>query len=220
MRINKWHLSVAAALFVFFSYLGYREFFFDDTASAKAAIQQDLAKIALPSTPTDAKPAEYYGNKRAEIALQEYAKNVVEVPRGCNCGPEVDKYTQSSPGQWCTSFASWIANEAGSPLIDAHTKDWRISNSRIFTENLKLNGTFYTADEIMAQGLKPRIGDFVVFWRGNLEDNLGHIDVVVKVNDDGSAGLIGGNIRDRIAYREDFPFLHSYGFLGFGRPEK
>jgi hypothetical protein len=217
MRINKWHIAAIIVLVSFFGYLAYNAFIFDDTASAKNEIQQEIA--AMPVTEIK-KSAEYYGHKRAEIALQEYSKDVTEVPRGCNCGPEIDKYTEGNPGQWCTMFASWVANQSGSPLFDIHTKSWRFSNSRLFTENLKQNGVFYTREDITKNNLKPRIGDFVVFWRGNLEDNLGHIDVVVAINKNGTAGLVGGNVRDRVVYRENFPYLDYYGFLGFGRPEK
>lgn len=218
MRINIWYVGAGTILLLFFGYLMYQEVIADDTVSAKATVQQEIA--ALPAAEHNQKPPEYFGLKRAEIALQEYALGGVESQRGCNCGPQIDKYTEGNPGQWCTSFASWVANQAGSPLIDERTKSWRFSNSRLFTEHLKTHGTFYTREQIIQQNIQPKVGDFVVFWRGNVEDNLGHIDVVVSVNPDGSANLIGGNIRDRIVYREHLPYLNYYGFLGFGRPEK
>jgi hypothetical protein len=217
MRINKWYVGASIVLAIFLGYLAYQEFFFDDTASAQASIQKEIAAMPVVD---DQKSPEYYGHRRAEVALQEYRKNVTETPRGCNCGPEIDKYTEGNPGQWCTMFASWVANQAGSPLVDARAKSWRFSNSRLFTEHLKSYGTFYTREQIATEGHKLKVGDFVVFWRGNLEDNLGHIDVAASVNADGTAGLIGGNVKDRIAFRENFPYLDHYGFLGFGRPEK
>ena len=44
--------------------------------------------------------------------------------------------------QWCTMFASWVANEAGSPLYNEKTKSWRLINSRDFAANLEKNGTW------------------------------------------------------------------------------
>lgn len=221
MRIKK----LAAPAFIgllltgFFGYLTYAEFFTDDTSGARQAIA--VARAEAATVPAVQKSSVENGLRRAEIALEEYKKDVVEVPRGCNCGPEVDKYTEGNPGQWCTMFASWIANQAGTPLLDPRNGSWRYSNSRLFTEHLKQFGTFYSRKQMLDQGVRPQIGDFVIFWRGNLEDNLGHIDVVVNTgNHDGSAGLVGGNIRDRIVYRENFPYLDHYGLLGFGRPEK
>lgn len=210
-----------AVLVGFFSYLAYRYIFIDQTATAMLEITKTLQPFEVTRAAiTSAKPPEYYGAKRAEIALQEYHKDVIEVPRGCNCGSEIDKYTGGNPVQWCTMFASWVAYTAGSPLIDDRSGTWRFLNSRLFTENLKTDGTFYDREEVIAKNIQPRIGDFVVFWRGDLEDNLGHIDTVVAVTGDGHADLVGGNIRDRVEFRGNFPYRENYGFLGFGRPEK
>jgi hypothetical protein len=208
-------------LVIFFGFLTYHYVFVDRTATAMAEITKTLQPFEVTTASVEnTKPPEYYGAKRAEIALQEYRKNVIEVPRGCNCGVEIDKYTEGNPAQWCTMFASWVAKEAGSPLIDERSGAWRFLNSRLFTEHLKLHGTFYSREEIAANNIQPRVGDFIIFWRGNVEDNLGHIDVVVNVTGDGRADLVGGNIRDRVEFRGDFPYAENYGFLGIGRPEK
>jgi len=210
-------------LVIFFGFLTYHYIFVDRTASAMTAITKTLEPFEVKAASAAAeapKPPEYYGAKRAEIALQEYRKNVIEVPRGCNCGVEIDKYTEGNPAQWCTMFASWVAKEAGSPLIDERNGAWRFLNSRLFTEHLKIHGTFYSREEIATNNIQPRVGDFIIFWRGNVEDNLGHIDVVVNVTGDGRADLVGGNIRDRVEFRGNFPYQDNYGFLGIGRPEK
>lgn len=220
MRIKLPVVLAAAALIGFFGYLSYREFMFDDTASAKADVQAQLLAL-IPEDKTAPLPPEYFGLKRAEIALQEYGKRVNEATPGCNCGPEVDKYTESTPAQWCTMFVSWVTKEAGAPMYDERTKSWRFANSRLLIDYLKLTGTWYSREEAIAKNLQPRVGDFVFFYRGELEENLGHVDVVVDVGGvPGTAGLIGGNIRDRVLYRENFPYQEHYGFLGFGRPEK
>src|SRR5690242_14500720 len=95
--------AVLAALIAFFGYMTYRYFFVDQTASAMTEITKTLEPFQAVAAKAEApKPPEYYGAKRAEIALQEYRKNVIEVPRGCNCGGEIDKYTEGNPAQWCT----------------------------------------------------------------------------------------------------------------------
>jgi hypothetical protein len=212
------HVILLSLMVSFFGYVGYMDLVHDPAASATAKIQTKIAAQAKPSDGTS--PKVDYGLKRAEIALTEYRKNIVETPKGCNCGPEIDKYTEGYHAQWCTMFASWVANEAGSPLYNEKTKSWRLINSRDFAANLEKNGTWYTSEEVLEKGLQPKIGDFVVFWRGDFEDNLGHVDVVVDLSDKpGFAGLVGGNLDGRVQYR-DFSYLQYYGFLGFGRPEK
>ena len=202
----------------FFAYIGYMDMVYDPAAMAASRLQTIIATEAKPTDST--KPKIDYGLKRAEVALAEYRKDIVESPKGCNCGPEIDKYTEGYHAQWCTMFASWVANEAGSPLYNEKTKSWRLINSRDFAANLEKNGTWYTREEVLEKGLQPKIGDFVVFWRGDFEDNLGHVDVVVDLSDKpGFAGLVGGNLDGRVKYR-DFPYFQYYGFLGFGRPEK
>ena len=221
IKINQKKLAYATlfgAVLSFFGYVGYMDLFYDPAASATTRLQ---TKIADQEKPADSiKPKVDYGLKRAEVALAEYRKNIVESPKGCNCGPEIDKYTEGYHAQWCTMFASWVANEAGSPLYSEKTKSWRLINSRDFAANLEKNGTWYTREEVLEKGLQPKIGDFVVFFFFYFEDNVGHVDVVVELSDKpGFAGLVGGNLEGRVKYR-DFPYLQYYGFLGFGRPEK
>lgn len=214
------YAGLALALVLFFGYMGYKDLIFDTAAEAEARVTQQVAVVEKETAQVEKKPQEYYGLKRAEIALAEYRKGVIETTRGCNCGPEIDRYTEGVQAQWCTMFASWIAKEAGSPLYNEKTKSWRLINSRDFATNLQKNGTWYSREEIIAKNIKPKVGDFMVFWRGGFEDNLGHVDVVIDTEKGpGVAGLLGGNLKDRVNYR-DFPYLQYYGFLGFGRPEK
>lgn len=222
MHIKKTQVIVAAVFMViFFGYLMHKDILYDGSEAVekkittKIASQDEKKDTLLPKAPED------YGIKRAQIAIEEYRKNVIEKPRGCNCGPEIDKYTNGTPAQWCTMFASWVGKEAGSGVKDFKTESWKIVNSRDFADYLEQNGTWYDRETIIQNKIEPQIGDYVVFWRGDFEDNLGHVDVVVDLgNVPGSASLVGGNIRDQIAFRENFPFLQNYGFLGFGRPEK
>ncbi len=214
MRINKYYLLIGLMLASFYLYLGYKDLVSNRHIQASPAVANNIQTSSKTNVIK-------FGEIRANIAIAEYKKNVVETPRGCNCGPEIDKYTESSPGQWCAMFASWVAKEAGNPLVNPRTDSWKITNSRAFTDYLKQKGTFYSREQIIKDNIQPQIGDYVVFYRGNYEDNLGHIDIVVSSNSsNGKADLIGGNYRDSVNYRKDFPYMDSYGFLGFGSPEK
>lgn len=208
------------ALTVFYGYIAYQDYAKNNTKVAAQVVETKVAEAEAQTATEPIKTSEYFGIKRAEIALAEYNKNIFEDARGCNCGTEVDKYTEGHHAPWCAMFASWVTREAGSPVHSDITDDWRITNSRDLANYLMKNGTWYSREEVISQGLRPRLGDFVIFYRGDFEDKLGHVDIVVRVDDSqGFAGLVGGNVRDRVDFR-DMPFEQNYGFLGFGRPEK
>lgn len=162
-----------------------------------------------------------YGKRRAAIAIEEYNKGVEESTHGCNCGPEVDKYTEGNPAQWCTMFASWVTMQAGSPMTDRVSQSWRIANSRVFERNLKDNGTYFSKSDIESKEIAPKLGDFVVLERGGEDSGLGHIGIVVEYDaQTNKIGMVSGNFRDRIAYQRNYNYMEQDGFLGFGRPEK
>jgi CHAP domain len=216
---NKWYIFTSILLVVFFGYLTYKEFFSAAASQASSTIESDIK--VLEKSMEGIQSSEYFGNLRAKIALEEYNKNVAEDTRGCNCGIIIDQYTQGNHNQWCTMFASWVTMHAGSPLKANGKNGWRIDNSRVLTEYLKTKGTFYTRDEITKKNINPQVGDFVIFFRGNYEESLGHTDIVVALTGkSGSADLIGGNVNDRVEYRSNFQYLDYYGFIGFGRPEQ
>lgn len=221
MTINKkllYKITLAACLSIFFGYIGYNEYF--STQINEAHIQSTLESSQSSQNSSIVKTGEFYGAQRAAIAMAEYRKGVKEDVRGCNCGIEVDKYTEGTNEQWCTMFVSWVTKEAGAPFVDPKNESWRIIKSRTLADYLNQTGTWYDRQEVIDGNLEPRLGDFVVFWRGNFEDNLGHVDIVVKQADaNGTVGLVGGNIRDRVDYRE-MTYKDNYGFLGFGRIEK
>lgn len=212
-------IFMAAGALIFFGYIAYQDLIYDASVAAQDKVVTKVASVEKEESfqPT----AEYYGLKRAEIAIQEYRKNVIEQPLGCNCGPEIEKYTEGVHAQWCTMFASWVGKEAGSGVYNEKIRSWKIVNSRDFALYLQEHGAWYSREEVIKSGVEPRVGDYIVYWRGNFEDNLGHVDVVVDIDDKpGHADLVGGNLLDRVEYRDNFPYLNNYGFLGFGRPEK
>lgn len=215
--LNIGSLTVSVLVVGFFSYMAYRHFIHNGAAAISSRLTPQVENLPDPEQRT----AEQIGIKRAHIALSEYQKNVHEQPSGSNSGPEIDKYTDSNPTQWCTLFASWVTEEAGSPVWLERTQSTRIVNSRDFANYLMENGTWYDRERVIEEKLEPRAGDFIVYWRGNFESRLGHVDVVVNTDGPrGTADLVGGNLNERVQLRENFPYLQNYGFLGFGRPEK
>lgn len=164
-----------------------------------------------------------YGALRAKIALGEYEKGIRETTKGCNCGPQVDQYTLGLHKQWCSMFASWVFNTAGTPLSTSSQVDsWRIEQARDIAKWLQENGTWYTQEEVIKNNLVPEVGDVVIFWRGNYEGNLGHADIVISVDPSkpGTATLVGGNLGDKVTLRENYQYASHYGFMGFGRINK
>jgi hypothetical protein len=161
-----------------------------------------------------------HGLERARIALEEYDKKIKEKTANCNCGEDIDKYTEGLRIQWCASFASWVSKQAGSPLMS--TSGWRIGKAQDIARYLEKNGTWVSAQDAKDKNIQPQVGDIVIFWRGHFEDNLGHADIVISTNPSkpGQATLIGGNIQNKVSMRENFYYSEHYGFLGFGRPEK
>lgn len=179
---------------------------------------EHIAAHALTNDPTD-QPINY-GARRALVAIGEQKAGVRETNKGCNCGQRVDQYTAGLHQQWCAMFVSWVFKEAGTPLKGPDKAvPWRITNARQIAAYLKKNGVWYPKEQVTREHLKPRVGDVMVFWRGNFEGNLGHADIVVGVdpNKPGHASLIGGNLYDKVLYRESSYFEEYYGFLGFGR---
>ena len=198
------------------SFVSFQYFTDSDTANANKLV----AKYSSQQSTTVNHPPDY-GKLRATIALQEYNKGVEESIQGCNCGPEIDKYTEGSPAQWCAMFASWVTMQAGSPMTDRINNNWRIANSRSFETNLIENGTYYSKSDIQKLSITPQLGDYVVFSRGGEESGLGHVGIIVDYDVEMKRiGMISGNFKDRIAYQRNFLYVEHDGFLGFGRPEK
>ncbi len=173
------------------------------------------------NSPSPASPQTNYGARRALVAIKEQKLGVREAKKGCNCGPRVDLYTAGLRQQWCAMFVSWVFKESGTPFQGPDkTAQWRITNARQIAAYLQKSGVWYSKDYVLRHHTQPRVGDVMVFWRGNFEGNLGHADIVVGVNprEPGHASLIGGNLFDKVTYRESSYFAEYYGFLGFGRP--
>lgn len=147
------------------------------------------------------------GLRRAAIALEEYQNFTMD---------RIDTYTlKVRDTSWCTFFVSWVANEAGTPVREPQ---WSVGNSRVLSEILTESGTYFSRDEVLAQGIEPRPGDFIIYSRGSFNERLGHADIVLSVTGDGRADLVGKNGK-ALGLKADYPYREHAGFLGIGRPE-
>ncbi|MGB4762021.1 MAG: CHAP domain-containing protein [Candidatus Saccharimonas sp.] len=182
------------------------------------AIQQDTTTKPYAELKSQDSPAANTGALRAQIAITEYNKGVREATPNCNCGKDVFRYTGGVATQWCAAFATWVANEAGTPVANPSTGSWRFINSQKLLAELKSQGKFYTKDDIKSGSTTPQVGDLVFFWRGSTAEELGHVDIIVAVHNNGTADLVGGNVNNAVSYRKSFPYMNSYGFQGIARP--
>jgi hypothetical protein len=96
------------------------------------------ADPSVPSDPTGscAQPISAASGSVVQIAQAELAKKVIENPVGCDsgnpsvkgdCGPEVNKYTDSTLEYWCADFVSWVYRQAGTPFTGGSSGGWRIA---------------------------------------------------------------------------------------------
>jgi hypothetical protein len=117
------------------------------------------------------------------IAQAELAKGVVEIPIGCDagnpsvkgdCGPEVNKYTDSTLEYWCADFVSWVYKESGKPFTGGASGGWRIAAVSVVKAWFEKNGS-YTPN---GSGANPQPGDIYVY--GEIKETE-HIGIVEKV---------------------------------------
>lgn len=121
------------------------------------------------------------GSRIVNIARSELAKGVMEDPIGCDnantsapgdCGPEVNKYTDSHLEWWCADFISWVVREAGTPFTGGLSGGWRIPSVDNLRAWVAQNGTYFTNGASAA----PQPGDFY-FLAENRNGTLDYVHV-------------------------------------------
>ncbi len=119
------------------------------------------------------------GGTVVQVAQAELAKNVVEIPAGCDagnksikgdCGPEVNKYTDGTLEYWCADFTSWVFKEAGTPFTGGSSGGWRIAAVSGLEEWFAANGTFTPN----GPNADPQPGDIYTL-------EVSHVGIVEKV---------------------------------------
>jgi hypothetical protein len=136
-----------------------------------------------------------------------------EVPDGCNCGEQIQKFLGSSAGEaWCADFVSWVYREAGHPFSGGVDGGWRLPGVAGLRSWLEQNGIWHGR----GGGDTPQPGDVVAFG-----DNE-HTGIVERLDDAGTPDpgddvihTIEGNTSNEVGRR-------SYGVgdanvVGWGR---
>lgn len=152
------------------------------------------------------------------IAQAELAKGVKEDPLGCDasnsstsgsCGPEVDKYTDTTLEYWCADFVSWVYKEAGKPFTGGSSGGWRIASVSSMQSWFEANGNWVENKP----GVVPKPGD--VYTMG-----ISHTGIVEKVEDNTVYTISGNTATDNTGNgngvgRGQYP-VGSSEILGYG----
>jgi hypothetical protein len=128
-------------------------------------------------------------DKRAEIVKKAAAEIGVKEGSGDARIAEFTKSAGGSGGPWCAYFASWVFNEVGAPLVDKNG-----DGSTVTIANWgKDKGAWHD------KGWTPQAGDLMFFKNSGGNPNfVNHIEIVEKVDADGTIHTIGGNTSDQV----------------------
>lgn len=130
-----------------------------------------------------------------------------EDPDGCNCGPQIQKFLGSSPGEaWCADFVSWVYREAGHPFSGGLDGGWRVPGVFGMHGWLKANGIWHDR----GPGDTPQPGDIIVFRD---DDHVG----IVEVLDGTTVRTIEGNTSNEVGRRSYSDYTTNPEILGWGR---
>lgn len=134
------------------------------------------------------------------VRIAQQQLGLREVPDGCNCGEQLQKFLGSSSGEfWCADFVSWVYREAGHPFTGGLDGGWRIANVEAMHNFVAAHGTWWPAGS--AEDPKP--GDVISFR----DDE--HVGLVESLDDAGTPGnpnddivhTIEGNTSNMVARR-------------------
>lgn len=152
----------------------------------------------VPAPPSDPAPQAAAnagpGNqsKRDEILRIAAGEVGVKEQGGEDRGARIDEYRKSaggSGGPWCAYFASWVFNQAGIPLVDNNGDGWTVTIANWGKDK----GTWHD------KGWTPKPGDLIFFKNSGGNPNfVNHIEIVEKVEPDGTIHTIGGNSSDQV----------------------
>ncbi|MFP5319467.1 MAG: CHAP domain-containing protein [Acidimicrobiia bacterium] len=148
------------------------------------------------------------------VRIAQQQLGLREVPDGCNCGPEIQKFLGSSAGEaWCADFVSWVYREAGHPFSGGVDGGWRLPGVTGLRAWLERNGIWHNRGERDT----PRPGDVIVFGD---EDHTG---IVERLDDAGTPTdpsddvihTVEGNTSNEVGRRSYW--LGDAQVLGWGR---
>jgi hypothetical protein len=143
------------------------------------------------------------------VRIAQEQLGLKEVPDGCNCGPDIQKFLGSSSGEfWCADFVSWVYQQAGHPFTGGNDGGWRIAWVPGMHDWLATNGIWH--DRVANDPQAPMPGDVITFR----DDD--HVGIVEKV--DGTAvSTIEGNSSNQVARRTYPDGANNTEIVGWGR---
>jgi cell wall-associated NlpC family hydrolase len=138
-----------------------------------------------------ATPAGGVGQKMVQIAAGELG--VTESPPGSNNSPRIAQYRSATagspgPGPWCAYFVSWVAQQAGAPIMDNGSGSGSVDAIRAWGERTGRG---------MPNTATPQPGDLILFNQ--------HIGLVESVDPNGTIHTIEGNSSNMVTRRTHQP---------------
>ena len=175
------------------------------TAAPAAVGGSPFAQALLAAGMTySAPPASGSGSGSAVLAAAESQVGQAEQPPGSNDGPAIAGYRSAVQGAqagepWCAYFASWAAQQAGTPIGDAGQGLGSVAE---ITDWAQRTGRYLPA------GSTPQPGDLILF-------GTDHVGVVESVNPDGSLTTVEGNYDQAVSRVQRQP-SEATGFVRMG----
>ena len=124
------------------------------------------------------------------VAAAQGEVGQVEAPPGSNDSARIAQYRGAVPGggvgPWCAYFASWVAQQNGTPLGDNGQGFARVDDVYAWAQR--------TGRAVPnASGTQPKPGDLIIWDE--------HMGIVESVEPDGTIRTIEGNSSDSVAQR-------------------
>jgi hypothetical protein len=131
------------------------------------------------------------GQKMVQIAAGELG--VTESPPGSNNSPRIAQYRSATagspgPGPWCAYFVSWVAQQAGAPIMENGSGSGSVDAIRAWGQR---------SGRGMPNTATPKPGDLILFHE--------HIGLVESVDPNGTIHTIEGNSSNMVTRRTHQP---------------
>lgn len=123
--------------------------------------------------------------------------------------PDYTKYSEGNREAWCADFVSWVYKTAGVSFTNPNSDSWRIPGTYTLRDYLAGEGRLRSENS----NYSPKTGDLMLYDNPNSFGQ--HVNIVLRVNKDGSITTIGGNEPGGIRVKTHRANGES-GFVGYG----
>jgi hypothetical protein len=128
---------------------------------------------------------------------------------GCNCGRQIDQFTEAHHEAWCADFVSWVYNQAGHPFTGG-IHGWRIPSAEYLRQWFVQRSWFHarTSSDV------PQTGDVVSFtYAGGRSDHVGIVDRVEGT----TLYTVEGNANNAVIRKRYLNYRANTRIMGWGR---